>query len=245
VGGTLELLFECQTAGTSGNIPPNVLTQLVTVYAGVTIANPPIGTTGRSIYRSARDAESNPSLLDRMASRMGASSAGGCNGSIVEWIHEAFRYAGLPMGVTKWLIDDTNPDGPGTTRVYLADDAGPASAEKVAIVQAYLAIRRTSGSGMSALNPGILALPSVAVPIAINATLKNSTNAAAATDAQAVIVQLNKEAPLGGWRLYRNEIIERLMGIDGTVNVPFLDFEDTTFAAGESPELTATIAVVP
>ena len=242
IGGTLDLLFECQTAGTSGNIPANTVTQLVTVYAGVSVSNPAIGSTGRSIYRPARDAETNASLLDRMGSRMGASSAGGSNGSLVEWLHEAFAFAGVTFTITKWLIVDTNPRGPGTTDVYLANATGPATAEEVATAQAYYDKREPSGSGGP---PGILVKPSVPRAITITVTVKNSSNLAALADSQAVVTTLNAEAPLGGWILYRTEVIQRLMDVDGTIDLPYLDFENTTFAPGESLVMSANITVIP
>lgn len=243
---TLDLLFEAQTAGSVGNVPPGWITQLVTVFAGVSVSNPALPSTGTSIYRAARDAERNASLLDRMISRWGASSAGGSTGSIVEWLHESFVYAGVTNTVTKWYIDDTNPDGPGTTRLYIANDSGPATAEEIAVVQPYLNLRRTSGSGVNASVPnhGVLVLAAVARAVAFTAVVKNSSNLTADTDSQAVIATLNAESPLGSFTLYAAEITQLLMEVSGTVNVTH-DMPDVVVAAGEVLTLTMTLQVVP
>jgi len=237
-GGTLDLLFEAQTAGSAGNVPAGYVTQLVTVFAGVSVSNPAITGTGSSIVRAARDAERNASLLDRDISRWGGTAAGGSSGAVVEWVHEGFAYAGVAKTVTKWYLDETNPDGPGTSRLYLANDSGPATAEEIAIVQRYLNLRRTSGSGP------ILVLAASARSVSFSATVKNSKNSAALADSQAVITKLNTESPLGSLTLYKAEIIERLMGVRGTEDVT-LDFENTTLEPGENLVLSATINVVP
>lgn len=239
-GSTLDLLFEAQTTGSAGNIPANSVTQLVTVFAGVSVSNPPLPGLGTSIYRDARDAERNASLLDRDVARWGATSAGGGTGSIVEWITEAFAYAGVTKTVTKWYVDDTNPDGPGTDRLYLANDSGPATAEEVEIVDAYQQMRRGKGSGT------LTTLPAIPHPVAFTATIKNSSNANAEADSQAVVAKLNAESPLGSLTLYKAELIERLMAVRGTTNVPIdeLTFEDTTLEPGENLVLSATFTVV-
>jgi hypothetical protein len=219
-GATLDLLMEAQTAGSSGNIPAGYVTQLVTVFAGVTVSNPAIAGTGSSIYRAARDAERNGSLLDRDVSRWGASSAGGNTGSLVEWLHEAFVYAGVTNTVTKWYVDDTNPDGPGTSRLYVSNDSGPGTAEEVSIAQTYISLRRTAGSGATETNPGCLVLAHTARVVPFSAKLKNSKNTSASTDATAVIAALNAEFPFGSLTLYKNEVIERLMSVRGMVDIP-------------------------
>jgi uncharacterized phage protein gp47/JayE len=239
-GGTLDLLFEAQTGGSVGNVPAGYVTQLVTVFAGVSVSNPAIAGTGSSIYRAARDDERNASLLDRDVSRWGATSAGGASGSIVEWIHEAFAYAATTCTITKWYIDDTNPDGPGTVRIYLASDSGPATAEELAVVRTYLAVRQTKGTG------GWSVLAAIARAISFAATIQNGTNTSAETDSIAVITALNAESPLGSLTLYKSELIERLMAVRGTTDVPIddLTFENTVLQPGENLVLTGAFDVV-
>lgn len=245
-GATLDLLFESQTAGSAGNIPPGYVTQLVTVFAGVSVSNPAIAGTGSSIYRAARDAERNVSLLDRMVSRWGATSAGGSTGSIVEWLHEAFPFAGITNTVTKWYIDDTNPDGPGTTRLHIANDSGPATATEISTAQSYLSSRRTSGSGVNvgSGNPGVLVLAATARAASFAAIIKNSTNASAEADSLAVITALNAAAPLGSYTLYAAELTQLLMEVTGTLNVVH-DLADTILLPGEVLTLTMTATVIP
>lgn len=240
---TLDLLFEAQTKGSAGNVPAGYVTQLVTVFAGVTVSNPAITGTGSSIYRAARDAERNASVLDRDTSRWGASSAGGSNGSIVEWLHEAFVMAGVTNTVTKWYVDDTNPDGPGTTRLYIGNDNGPGTAAEIAIVQPYQTARRTAGTG----GGGILVLAAIARAVSFTATIKNSTNAAAGTDSIAVVTAINAAATLGAFTLYKAELVKLLMLVSGTTDVPLdlLTFEDTTLEPGELLTLSGTFTVIP
>jgi uncharacterized phage protein gp47/JayE len=246
-GATLDLLFEALTAGSTGNIPAGYVTQLVTVFAGVSVSNPAIAGTGSSNYRPARDAERNESLLDRMISRWGATSAGGSTGSIVEWLHESFAAAGVTNTVTKWYIDDTNPDGPGTTRLYIANDSGPGTAAEIAIAQAYLNDRRTSGSGTDPLNsgnPGVLVAAATARAVAFAATLKNSSNVNAAADSLAVVTTLNAQVPLGAFTLYAAEMTQLLMEVSGTIDVTH-DLANTSLLPGENLTLSIAIQVIP
>lgn len=237
-GGTLELLFEATTAGSAGNVSTGTIRQLVTAIAGVSIDNPAISGQGSSIVKAARDAERNASLLDRDRARWGATSAGGSVGSLVEWIGDAFAFAGLAKTVTKWFVDDTNAAGPGTTTVHLANDSGPATDEEVATVQAYYDLRRAAGTGP------LVARKAVTKAVSFAGVLKNGTNAAAESEAQAVIAALNAETSLGLATLYRAEVIERLMAVRGMVNV-VLDLEDIALEPGENLVLTATFTVVP
>lgn len=237
VGGTLALTYEAQTAGSIGNLPPNTITQLVTAIAGVTVNNPPIAGQGSSLVVPARDEESNETLLARDMARWGATSAGGARGSIVEWIDEAFKYAGVVKLVTKWGIDDENPLGPGSTAVYLGTDTGAASAEQVAIVQAYYNLRRTAGTGK------LLVGPVTEVPLPYAATVFTNVNDAAGKIA-AVDAEFTAQLPIGGKAL-RVELIRRIknaLGLSTQDNL-VLDFEDRQLEPFEEGIFTGAISV--
>jgi uncharacterized phage protein gp47/JayE len=234
IGGTLPLTWEAQTAGVVGNVPPGTVRQLVTALAGVTIDNPAISGQGSSITKAARDAERNASLLARGDARWGATSAGGSPGSYIEWIDQAFKYAGVEKTVTKWLVDDENPNGPGSTDVYLANDAGGATADEIAIVSAYYAIRRGTGTGPLRV---LSATPRV---LTYTATLY-STSGNAVADAIAADAELTADLDIGAV-VYRHEIVERLMSIPGMKNVT-LDFEDTDLVINEVALISGTHTV--
>jgi hypothetical protein len=227
VGGILDLLFEAQTPGVIGNVPVGSVSQLVTAIAGVTVSNPAIDNQGSSIVRAARNAESNASLLARGDARWGATGVGGSAGSLIEWIDKAFKYAGVEKTVTKWLVDDTNPLGPGTTVVYLANNAGGATLDELAIVQSFYDLRRTAAMGR------LLAIAAIVRTLSYHATLYSNLQNTPAVLAAANAMQQAYTADLAmGGKAIRNQLIEHLMFPDGMVDVS-LDFEDVQLEVNE------------
>jgi uncharacterized phage protein gp47/JayE len=231
-GGALSLVWKAQTAGSIGNVVSSLITQLVTAIAGVSID----GEQGEIVI-AARDPERNDSLLERGMARWGASSAGGARGSIVEWIDEAFKYAGRPKTVTKWGIDDENPYGGGSTGVYLGTDAGPATADDVAIVDQYLQIRRTAGTGLMTVEASI--------PVALMYTATISANVPnAAALLTSVDTSFTADLPIGGIAL-EAELIRRIknaLGLKTSDNV-VTTFVDTQLQPFQQGVFAGTLSV--
>jgi uncharacterized phage protein gp47/JayE len=245
-GASMDLLFEATTAGTVGNVPAGTITQHVTAIAGVTVSNPAVGATGSSIVVPARDVERIADYVLRMRSRFPAAGTGASRGGIVEWIGEAFAYAGLEKTVTKWFIDDENPFGPGTFALYLANDAGPATSSELATVRSYILLRLAPGRGSSLSPTGVevFAASSLILPIAVQVKAPGRLGEASlASELAAVISGLNADTPLGEATLYRAEVIERFQGVRGVVNT-ITDFQDTVLEAGVNLVLTGTPTAV-
>lgn len=210
-GSTVDVQFACDVAGDGGNIAPNVL---VTSLAGVTIA-------GAVLVAAGANQESSPALVTRCLAQWGAGSAGGNADAFAQWIAGAFLEQGLTSSITKYRIDDTNPLGPGSVALYLANDAGPATAGELAIVNPYVQKRRTLGTGTW----GVFA--AAALTLTIGGTLYVSGNVNALADALASLVALASTTPLGG-KLYKAEVIAALMSVGGAYNVSLPALADVT-----------------
>lgn len=228
-GQTLDLDYTAVIAGSGGNAPIGTVTVLVTALPGVSVSNVEIVTPGR-------DAESNDSLIKRCLSRWAAISYGGALEAYSTWVAEAFTSTGAENPVTRVYCDDTNPNGPGSTDVYLATEAGPASAEQVAIVDAYMQPRRALGTGALRL----LAALEEAVTISVRVYATRDVEA----EVEAALLELEADVAMGGV-LYLAEIVQRVMEVDDVFNMALLSPSlDVALDPGEVLGITPTVEVV-
>ena len=135
---------------------------------------------------------------------------------------DAFDYL-IPLAsptVTRWKVRDDNPNGPGTTKVVLANASGPTTGPEVAAVLALLGSRSVRPLGSGALQ----VIAATALPLTITGTLLlDGSNAAAITQANAALVALGNSYDLGPAILYLDRVIATLMGIPSVVNIVTLD----------------------
>lgn len=211
-GQYIELEFAAEAAGLGGNIPPGTTLAWEQGIPGTAVENPAVSGTGTSIKRAGREEESAASLLARGLARWGATAAGGSADSYVEWIGEAFKAAGVPNTITRWRVDDANPNGPGSVDVYLANAAGPATAGELAIVNAYL--QKRHGKGRGPLR--VLAAEEVSIPVQAILYVTGAPDAVSIASSRLAVY--GAAVGLGGI-VYLMELIELLMGVPGVYNI--------------------------
>jgi hypothetical protein len=231
-GTTVLAEFEARTAGTDGNVLPGAVTGFQVGKPGLSIASP-----AGSLIVAGRPKETNTQLVARGRARFPAISYAGNTAAYTRWIVEA-----APT-VTRWAVDDTNPNGPGSTDVFAANAAGPATLTELAALDAYFQPRRGKGTGPLRF----FAAP--AKTLVFGLVMHVSGNTGAAAQAAAVIQSLNATIPLGGSDnriLYLDTVREPLLGIAGVYQLEFSGLaEETPLGNFEVVTFTPTIQVVP
>lgn len=213
--GEIPGLFESRVAGVIGNAAPGLIDHLVVGKPGLVVSNS--APAGRLVL-GGRDAESDAAYLIRCLGKWGLLSAGL---RFEERIKSAKAYDFLIPGaaptVTRWLVRDDNPFGPGTIGVCLADAAGPATQEEVDAVAAVLVPIKPLGSGK------LTVFAAAPQNVAIVAKLfTDGSNANAEANAQAALAALGVTYPIGSLQvvdLFRAKIVEVLMEVPGMLNV--------------------------
>lgn len=237
LSGYTDVSFVAEVAGTSGNIPNSSTLGFVTAIPGFTVTNPAVGATGTWITTAGSAAESDAAYLRRAIARWSSLGAGG-NASAV-----AYRCTQADSALTLIGVDDANPNGPGSADVYLATASGTASGGQVTTADDYLQPRKAVGTGE---------LRCFAAPTysnAITATLYSDGTRSSSEiedDADAAMALLaSEQAALGGY-IYRAELTQRLMDIDGVVNLtlttPAADVTLVSFARIIDGSHTWTVA---
>lgn len=184
--------FTARTAGTTGNVSPGQITKVISGPAGLTVD------TGETQVRTttARNAESDADFIARGLGRWGTI---GPAWTLVGFNYYIPLYGNVPLNdpplaVTRWSVDDSNPFGPGTVGVWLANAAGPASADEVAAVQAGLDSPSVHPLGSGALT----CLPSVERHLTIAITINcDGSNVTAGAQSLAAVEALITAFPIG------------------------------------------------
>ncbi len=221
-------------AGTAGNVPVGLTWQNLPTLTNCTLTNP--GMAGSWITAAGVNAEADDSLVKRCLARWAATSYGGAASAYREWINAAFAYVGLTNPINRVGVDDTNPNGPGSTDIYLADTAGPATVAELATVNSYLQPRRSLGTGP------LRVLPAPALSVPIVASVYGNTNAVAL--AAALLQGLEANVDLGG-TIFWAELNALLMGIPGVRNVTLSSpapVNDITLSGYQVPTFAPTIS---
>ncbi len=175
VGSTLDLSWKAESPGAAYNIPNGtILPELATPLPGVTVTNPAVGSTGTWITSAGGDLETNKSYADRARSKWPTLGTGAGAAAYINWAK-----TGAPT-VTRVKVDDANPDGPGTLRVYLANAVGPATAPEIAAANAYIQSRRALGISVTTLATTSTALTVTATIEVLSANAATAPGQAAA-----------------------------------------------------------------
>jgi hypothetical protein len=214
-GSAVLVRVRAQIAGTSGNLGNNAALSLVTSYPGLTVTNPPIAGTTSWITTRGRAAESQKAYAARMRARWADLAPQTSAERATALVRAACVAAGVAVIERVWP-DDSNPLGPGSWAVYLARDTGPASAEDVALVDAYVGARWASGAGR------FKAYPAGVVSIAVSGTIKGPSNETTAlTQASAALSALAEsydfQRPTVAYLEQRRSAL--MAGVTGAVNV--------------------------
>jgi hypothetical protein len=214
-GQTIPAEFVAITKGATGNIFPGTIEGFVVGKSGLSVSNPASG-----LLYAGRDAERNAAYIARGRAQLAATSSGGSRDAYLAWAVEAFVAAGYDPTITKIAVDDTNPRGPGTTDLYVANAAGPATPTEIEVLNDYLQPRRGLGTG------SLLVIPAPFLVVPVVAALYVDGNEAAVAQATARLAQLQADIPLGGGPkgyLYQDTIRGLWLGPDGVVGVYKVD----------------------
>ncbi len=233
-GGTALCQFTARVAGTSGNQLPGFVTRLVVGKPGLTVSNAPGTGSTRDVV--ARDDETDAQAIERALGRWGTLSA--------VLTREGWRYVlstpevGGVSTLTRFWIDDTNPDGPGSLRIYVANAAGAPTAGELLAAQTQAARYAIAGSGL------VTVLGAVEKVVSFSATLQtDGSNALAA--AQAATAVASYVSSIEGNTLYYYAITEALMSPAGVQNIAAIRLaRDVTKTLGEVFVVAPTITQV-
>lgn len=243
VGSSVDVKMKAQLPGVSGNIATSSTLKLVTAYPGLSITNPAVSGQSTWITTRGKERESQASYARRIRARWADLGPATVAERFALLVRYAFTSAGLDNPITRIYVDDTNPLGPGSVKIYLATDSGPASAAEVARVQAYIAPRWAVGAGE------FLAAAAATYAIAVTGTIKGPSNEDTALDqADVALADLEVLYPIGGATVYLEQIRSALLvGVTGAVNVVLsAPSADTLIPAGSIVSFTPiTLTVTP
>jgi hypothetical protein len=122
--------------------------------------------------------------------------------------------------ITRVFVDSTNPDGPGTIRIYLAGDSGEITGDTLTVADAYLQSRRGL-CAVLATQGSIDDTVVVTARVRCRAGFKESAKAAI----QDALQEYRRSLSIGdgvtvAGVVYRAQIVEILMAPEGVVDVP-------------------------
>lgn len=231
--GTAQLVeFEARTAGTVGNIFTSSVVGFQVGSAGLSITDP-----AGSMIAAGRPEESNAALVARGRARFPSTSRAGNAAAFDYWIPTT-----VPS-ITRWAVDDTNPNGPGSTDIYIANAAGPALTSEIEALDAVLQAYRGKGTGP---------LRTFAAPeqtLTFGVKLKATSTAGVAAAATAAITDLQATVALGGGkggRFYLDSVRLPLLAIPTVYEASFTGIAEETLCTPLAVlTLDATIEVVP
>lgn len=217
--------FEAEYAGAAYNIPVGSTLSLVSAMPGVTVTNPEHANSDW-ITTDGADEQSVESLVQQCVDKWATRSWQTPAQAYDYWARQA-----SPL-VTRVFVDDQNPDGPGTLRVYIAGSAGGISdAGVIAAVDAVMQARRS-------ITATVLTLGTQTQTVAIGGVVYVSGVASSTVQAgvEAAIAELFAAIPIGGTvigtasgHVYLDSIVAAVRSVPGvamfawsapTANVP-------------------------
>lgn len=199
LSSAVDVTVQAVAVGSAYNIPNGSTLNSVTSYPTVVWTNPEIGTTGTWILSLGADLETDAAAAARAPLKWATLATGSPPSAYLYW-------ALSTSGVTRATVDDGNPDGANTVRVYV-DNAGSVTA-----LQATIDAKKPTGTAVTAM---AAVVQSVTVPAVV--TVDRSRSATAQAAASAALVTLASEIDIGGI-VREAEIIERVMSCDGVID---------------------------
>lgn len=183
---TLALTFAAEGLGADYNVGNNTITLLLTVRPGVTVDNPPVGTTGTWLTVQGTDPETQGSLRARCMARWPSLGAGRPE--------DAYVYGATTASAAVSRVRVvTSPTTPGEVDVYIAGPAGPLGPPDVATVQAALDLITPLASVTV-----VAAASAKVVTLAGTVYVKAAQLATAQAKAEANLAALFSTLPIGG-----------------------------------------------
>jgi hypothetical protein len=233
-GVTGQLDFECEVAGIIGDVADLAITGFQRAPAGLTISNPAGWKTA-----GGRDAEKDGPYRKRCYAKWLSIGAG--------WTRDAFDYwvPKFAPSVTRIYVDDSNPLGSGSLKVYLANSTGPATIGELATVLAGLISRAFRPLGT--VLPIVVAAPLVTITVTGTVYGPSVTKA---SDVGGALDGFASELPLGA--IGGSVDLGLLYGIIGGGAYPLFDLPgftgvtnvDLTLPAGDTAIAPAAVVAI-
>lgn len=191
--GSDTIEIECEQAGELGNLPNARITEMVTTIAGLTITN---GTSGGAtwITRNGVNEEADSTLQQRNETKWASLSPSAPINAYKNMVLSATDGVGDPVGITKVAIDASNPSGPGTLTVYIANTSATATSQQVTDVQAFIDDGRKAPNAI----PTVTAASEVTIDITGTLTCSRGYGTAANTAFQAAVTSYIAGLDIGG-----------------------------------------------
>lgn len=226
LNGSLPVVVRAFGVGGNYNVANGAITRVVTSLPTVTVSNPAVGTSGTWITNLGADQESDAAATARAPLKWATLATGSPASAYLFW-------ALSTPGVTRAAVDDRNPDGPNTLRVYV-DNAG-----SVATLQATLDEKAPDGTRATAM-----AATTQGVTITAVVYVERAYRTQAEADVTALLTELQNETRIGG-SVVKAEVIERIMRPVGVTDVELASSWAGTpniqLAANAIPQLTLAL----
>jgi len=180
-GSTVDVTIRAEEPGADASVAPSLIDTIVTTYAGVSI-----DTVTQLVIGV--DEESDDSLRARNSSKWALLSEGDGIDDLVEQVCRAAN-----SEIAQVAVDSSNPDGPGTFRVYCAGTVGTASGAAISDAQDALDARFFWG-------PTAIAAPTTALDISGEIYYDNNYSAVDVEAAvESALLAWLETIPLGGF----------------------------------------------
>lgn len=228
--GSLAVTVTAETASADYNIPNGSTLSLVTSYPTVTATNPAISGTDTWITTQGADVESDATLTARLPLKWATLSTGSPPAAYLSW-------ALATAGVTRAAVDDLDPDGPGTVRVYIDSSAA------VSTLQTTIDGKVPSGTSTT-----VVAASTVAVTVPGVVTVDAAVGeTACAAEVSENLTDLAGEIDIGGI-VREAEIVQRIMDATGAIDFvmggAWTGSPNVQLGAGEIPQFTLSLTYV-
>lgn len=237
-GSTLDVTIQAETVGADRDVPPNTITVMKAPLAGVTVNNPIPAGEDTWITKNGAFAEQDIPLRTRNSNKWATLSPAVPTNAYAEAATKA------TAAVTRALVNDRNPRGPGTIDVYIACTNGALVAAVVTEVDDFIR-GVTDGISRRAVGDNLLVATAVNkfVPLTgtvfIEASLNTPETQQAIDDAILAYFQVleiggtKPDATSAGVVVF-GRIFEAAMKIKGVQNVAFTSpTADVTLAINE------------
>jgi uncharacterized phage protein gp47/JayE len=213
----VDVDFRAESPGSRWSALVGQVIDLVTPLPGLSAAFVDAG-AGSPVVTAGADAESDPTLRARCSARWDTIG--------VQKTADAYRALALSdaagaVGVTRVIVNGSNPRGNSTVDVWLSADDAPAGSADVTAVNAYLQPRKSPSTDLQV---------AAATPLAVTivATLEHDAGADPVPAALDAVRALLREQPT---TLYRSAVAEALLSPSGARNVVLSTFTINGVAA--------------
>lgn len=228
-GGTLDVVFQAESAGAAYNVANGAITTMLTPLAGVTCNNPDPG-TGSWLTVAGVDEETDAALRSRCEARWPESGFGSPAASYDLWA----RTADATITRTKVVASGTVA---GRVDIYVGGASGAVAAGAVTAAQNYITPRAPLG-----VTPVVTGATATAVTVTATLYGKAQYQAAATAAASAYLADLIATTPIGG-TIYKAAIFGALIRATGVENVTIAaPAADVTLTASQVATLSATLS---